>query len=291
MKSKRELAAKEVDLEGRREQQLRYFSRLPELIELHISNGRFIQAVGHIGELGSGSMLSVAMMDWTIEDEAAAARRHLELAASFIPRLGEPTLPGGSGPQARPLIDLAVEAFGPLQGNGRVAATAHMRDGPFCLLVAAVLTNTLRKHLPLLSRLAPLIREHNSEDYSSLDALGLLAAATGDVALRDAFSYRVESYLKEKWLQSFFHSNMRQIQALLARDQTALDTTTEQAASEFLQRAKDKKTLGQRLGLGMYSHVEFDLLGVTVGKLARLNGLRFEHDSRAIPLGIITMFE
>jgi hypothetical protein len=291
VKSKRESAAKEIHLERHREALLEDFSRLPDLIELHIRNGRFVQAVGHIGELGAGSMLSVAMMDWTIEADAAATRRHLELAASVIPRLGEPTLSGGSGPQARPLIDVAVEAFGPLQGIHRRNATLDMRDGPFCLMAAAILTNTLREHLPLLSRLSPLIREHNSDDYSSLDALGLLAAATGDVALRDAFNYRVERYLKEKWLKSFFRGTMHQIKALLARDQAALDAATEQTAAEFLQRAKDKKTLGQRQGLGMYSHVEFDLRGTTVGKLARLNSLKFEHDSRAIPLGVVTMFE
>ena len=236
-------------------------------------------------------MLSVAMMDWTIEDDAAATHRHLAMAASVIPRLGQAALPGGSGPQALPLIDAAVLAFGPLQGIHRRNATLDMRDGPFCLMAAAVLTNTLSEHLPLLRRLAPLIREHNADDYSSLDALGVLAFATNDESLREAFAYRVERYLKEKWLKSFFHGTMHQIQALLARDQAALDATTEEAAAQFLQRAKDKKTLGQRRGLGMYSHVEFDLRGVTVGKLARMNGMRFEHDSRAIPLGVVQMFE
>jgi hypothetical protein len=236
-------------------------------------------------------MLSLAMMDWIIEEDPVATRSRLTQAASVIPRLGEPTLPGGSGPQARPLIEVAVEAFGPLQGIDRIAATAHMRDGPFCLLAAAVLTNTLAQHLPLLRRLAPLIREHNADDYTSLDALGVLAFATGDESLREAFAYRVERYFKEKWLKSFFRGTMLQIQALLARDQAALDATTEQTAAEFMQRAKDKKMLGQRYGLGMYSHVDFDLRGVTVGKLARLNGMRFEHDSRAIPLGVVRMFE
>ena len=291
MKSKRELAAKEINLDRHCRALREDFASLPNLTIVHGENARFVQAVGHIGELGAGAMLSLAMVEWILHEDHEATRECIERAASVIPRLGEPTLPGGSGPQARPLIDVAVEAFGPLQGNDRVAATAHMRDGPFCLLAAAVLTNTLRKHLPLLSRLAPLIREHNSDDYSSLDALGLLAAATGDAALHDAFNFRVERYLKEKWLKSFFHGTMLQIKALLARDQAALDATTEQTAAEFLQRAKDNKTLGQRQGLGMFSHVEFDLRGATVGKLARLNGLRFEHDSRAIPLGIITMFE
>ena len=291
MKSKRESASKEIHLERHREALLEDFARLPALTKLHGENLRFIQAVGHVGERGAGSMLSLAMIDWIIEEDPVATRRRLTQAASVIPRLGEPTLPDGSGPQARPLIDVAVEAFGLLQGIDRIAATAHMRDGPFCLIAAAVLTNSVSKHLPLLNGLAPLIKEHNEDNYASLDALGLLAFITNDADLRQAFEFRVERYLKAKWLLSFFRGTMIQIRALLARDQAALDAATEQTAAEFLQRAKDKKTLGQRQGLGMYSHVEFDLRGTTVGKLARLNGLKFEHDSRAIPLGVVTMFE
>jgi hypothetical protein len=236
-------------------------------------------------------MLSLAMLYWQVEQDAAATRTAFAQSVSVVQRLGEPLLPGAPGLAGCRLIDAALEEFRPLQGIQRRNATMDMRDGPFCLIAAAVLTNTLHEHLPLLRGLAPLIREHNDDNYASLDALGLLAFITGDDSLRQAFDYRVERYLKAKFLLSFFRGTMVQIQALLARDQATLDAATDQAAGEFLLRAKDKKTLGQRQGLGMYSQVEFDLRGTTVGKLARMSGLRFEHDSRAMPLGVIRMFE
>jgi hypothetical protein len=268
-----------------------FAGKVAEAVRENSIEGRFIQAVGILGDWGSGSMLSLAMMDWIIQDDVVAARTHLMQATGFIPRLGEPVPSEYLRMEGRTLIEGAIEEFRTLQGIHRRNATMDMRDGPFCLIAAAVLTNTLQEHLPLLRGLAPLICEHNDDNYASLDALGLLAFITGDDSLRQAFHYRVERYLKAKFLLSFFRGTMVQIQALLARDQAAIDAATNQAASEFLLRAKDKKTLGQRQGLGMYSQVEFDLRGTTVGKLARMNGLRFEHDSRAIPLGVIRMFE
>jgi hypothetical protein len=291
LEKKRQSAANAINVDSCRRLATRDFEKLPGLLRLHGEHDRYIQAVGHLGELGAGSMLSLAMLDWKIEGSPLATRTDLQQAASVISLLGKPLLAGSVGMAGLPLVEAAASAFVRLHETDKMAATVHMRDGPFCLIAAAVLTNSVSKHLPLLNGLAPLIKEHNEDNYASLDALGLLAFITNDAGLRQAFEFRVERYLKAKWLLSFFRGTMIQIRALLARDQAALDAATEQTAAEFLQRAKDKKTLGQRQGLGMYSHVEFDLRGTTVGKLARLNGLKFEHDSRAIPLGVVTMFE
>lgn len=291
MRSRRDSPAGELNFRAKREFHEYFFNEVEESVRANVQSGRFVQPIGTVGDWGAGSMLSLAMMDWLIGEDALTTRGHLARSASVISRLGEPVLLEKIGSSGSTLIQAAIDQFRSLEGIHRRNATMDMRDGPFCLIAAAVLTNTLQEHLPLLRGLAPLIREHNDDNYASLDALGLLAFITGDESLRQAFDYRVERYLKAKFLLSFFRGTMIQIQALLARDQVALDAATEQTATEFLKRAKDKKTLGERQGLGMYSQVEFDLRGTTVGKLARMNGLRFEHDSRAIPLGVIRMFE
>jgi hypothetical protein len=290
MPSNRELAAKHIALADARHFRESDSARAEEVVDTNVRIGRMFHAVGLLGQLGAGAQLELAMLDWIIEDDPQGTPEHLVRAASFIPRLGEPALRGGGGELEQPLIELALQRFAPLEGLDRLGARMMMRDGPLCLISAAVLTNTVDRTLPLLRRFGPMISEHYEEDYHSLDALGLLAALTGDAVLRAAFDYRLPRFLASEGLQEFFKANYAQIVALLARDQAALDAATELAANQFMQRRKDKKSVAQRLGLGPYSYTQFDLLGVTIGKLALLTGMRFDHDSRAMPRGVVTMF-
>lgn len=279
----KEQASKELNLERLRTSYRKRLRSVDELVLENVAQGNYIRALGVVGEWGAGAEVSLAMMDWLMEEHPAGTREHLINAAELVPQIARPI-------SGRPLIDWALEEYSKYTDVYRINGAAFIGDGPLCLIAAGVLTNSIDDRFTLLVQFAPLITEHSDDDYSSLDALGLLAAISDDKALEDAFAFRMQRYLGSKWCKPFFRANMEQIAALIARDQVALDAATQRAAEQFLQRAKDKKTLGIRLGLGIYSHINFDLIGVTVGKLALSKGMQFDHDSRAIPRGVVTLF-
>lgn len=310
-----EEARKHVAVDRVREHCWHMIEDVDKFADLNVRKGHLFDAVQLIGSDGAGRHLDLAMMAWLLDNDVDATRSNLLAAAGFIPRMtrtiaratigceqGDTRWSRTKGALTRlavrfpplhravSLVQAVAEDYRQRDAAGRSWATARMEDAPMCMVVAAILTATLDRHLDTLLQFAPLITEHHDDDYASLDALGLLAAITEDAALQSAFEHRVVRYLADPRRHDYFKGNFVQLRALIAGHQHDLDKATEAAQRQFTARRRDRSTLGLRLGLGLYGYINLDLLGVAIGKLALRKGMRFDHDSRAMPRGLVTLF-